>query len=152
MNIRPYRGQLPRLGQNVYVDPAAVVVGDVELGDDASLWPFTVARGDVNFICIGARTNIQDGSVLHVTHDGPYIGLASDGSPTLRDVHHSEKKSRQVNSKELVKLVVKGDGLTLTGALLVLYRPQSGLGSVAIPVDGIKINQLRPRPFLWLCF
>jgi len=72
MNIRAYRDRLPRLGANVYVDPAAVAIGDVELGADASLWPFTAARGDVNYIRIGARTNIQDGSVLHVTHDGPY--------------------------------------------------------------------------------
>ena len=72
MTIRAYRSQLPRLGANVYVDPAAVLIGDVELGDDASLWPCTVVRGDVNFIRIGARTNIQDGTVLHVTHDGPY--------------------------------------------------------------------------------
>ena len=72
MSIRPYRNQLPRLGARVYVDPAAVLIGDVELGDDASLWPCTVVRGDVNFIRIGARTNVQDGAVLHVTHDGPY--------------------------------------------------------------------------------
>jgi carbonic anhydrase/acetyltransferase-like protein (isoleucine patch superfamily) len=72
VNIRPYRDQFPRLGANVYVDPAAVLIGAVELGDDASLWPCTVTRGDVNFIRIGARTNIQDGAVLHVTHDGPY--------------------------------------------------------------------------------
>ncbi|MHB8448284.1 MAG: gamma carbonic anhydrase family protein [Rudaea sp.] len=72
MNIRPYRNQLPRLGARVYVDPAAVLIGDVELGDDASLWPCTVVRGDVNFIRIGARTNVQDGAVLHVTHDGLY--------------------------------------------------------------------------------
>jgi len=72
MNIRPYRNQLPRLGNGVYIDPAAVVIGDVEIGEDASLWPCTVARGDVNFIRIGARTNVQDGAVLHVTHDGPY--------------------------------------------------------------------------------
>jgi carbonic anhydrase/acetyltransferase-like protein (isoleucine patch superfamily) len=72
MNIRPYRGRLPRLGARAYVDPAAVLIGDVELGDDASLWPCTVVRGDVNFIRIGARTNVQDGAVLHVTHDGSY--------------------------------------------------------------------------------
>jgi len=72
MNRRPYRNHLPRLGANVYVDPAAVLIGDVELGDDASLWPCSVVRGDVNFIRIGARTNVQDGAVLHVTHDGPY--------------------------------------------------------------------------------
>lgn len=72
MNIRPYRKQLPRLGARVYVDPAAVLIGDVELGDDVSLWPCAVVRGDVNVIRIGARTNVQDGAVLHVTHDGPY--------------------------------------------------------------------------------
>jgi carbonic anhydrase/acetyltransferase-like protein (isoleucine patch superfamily) len=72
MSMRTYRGLAPRLGANVYIDPNAVLIGDVELGDDASLWPCTVARGDVNFIRIGARTNIQDGAVLHVTHDGPY--------------------------------------------------------------------------------
>jgi len=72
MNFRTYRDRAPRLGARVYVDPAAVLIGDVELGDDASLWPCVVARGDVNFIRIGARTNVQDGAVLHVTHDGPY--------------------------------------------------------------------------------
>lgn len=72
MNLRPYQGILPRLGERVWIDPAAVVIGQVEIGDDASLWPTAVARGDVNIIRIGARSNIQDGSVLHVTHDGPY--------------------------------------------------------------------------------
>ena len=72
MHLRPYHGRLPRLGENAYVDPAAVVVGDVEIGADASIWPFVAARGDVNFIRIGARSNIQDNCVLHVTHDGPY--------------------------------------------------------------------------------
>jgi carbonic anhydrase/acetyltransferase-like protein (isoleucine patch superfamily) len=72
MNIRPYLDVVPRLGANIYVDPAALVIGDVEIGDDASLWPFAVARGDVHFIRIGARTNVQDGAVLHVTHDGDF--------------------------------------------------------------------------------
>jgi carbonic anhydrase/acetyltransferase-like protein (isoleucine patch superfamily) len=70
--VRPFGSEHPALGQRVWVDPAAVVIGRVDIGDDASLWPAAVARGDVNFIRIGARTNIQDGSVLHVTHDGPY--------------------------------------------------------------------------------
>jgi carbonic anhydrase/acetyltransferase-like protein (isoleucine patch superfamily) len=72
LNIRPCRNKSPHLGDRVFIDAAAVVIGDVEIGDDASLWPCTVARGDVNHIRIGARTNIQDGAVLHVTHDGPY--------------------------------------------------------------------------------
>ncbi len=67
-SIRPYLGTSPSLGDGVYVDPAAVVIGDVSIGDDSSIWPMTVVRGDVNYIRIGARSNIQDGSVLHVTH------------------------------------------------------------------------------------
>jgi carbonic anhydrase/acetyltransferase-like protein (isoleucine patch superfamily) len=72
MSVHPFGEERPVLGARVWIDPAAVVIGRVEIGDDASLWPMTVARGDVNFIRIGARTNVQDGSVLHVTHDGPY--------------------------------------------------------------------------------
>ena len=66
MNIRPYRGVQPVIGQRVWIDPAAVVIGRVTIGDDASIWPGAVLRGDVNYIEIGARTSIQDGSVLHV--------------------------------------------------------------------------------------
>ncbi|HEY7641030.1 MAG TPA: gamma carbonic anhydrase family protein [Steroidobacteraceae bacterium] len=72
MSIRTYRNITPVLGARVYVDPAAVVIGRVKIGDDSSIWPAAVVRGDVHDIEIGARTSIQDGSVLHVTHDGPY--------------------------------------------------------------------------------
>jgi len=79
-NLRSFKGIAPRLGARVYVDPAATVIGDVELGDDASIWPGAVARGDVHYIRIGARSNVQDGAVIHVTHDGPYT---PGGFPTL---------------------------------------------------------------------
>jgi carbonic anhydrase/acetyltransferase-like protein (isoleucine patch superfamily) len=72
MSIRSYTGIRPVIGQRVYIDESAVVIGKVTLADDASLWPMVVARGDVNAIQVGARSNIQDLSVLHVTHDGPY--------------------------------------------------------------------------------
>jgi carbonic anhydrase/acetyltransferase-like protein (isoleucine patch superfamily) len=71
-NVRAYRGIMPKLGARTYVDPAASVIGDVELGEDASVWPGAVVRGDVERIRIGARTNVQDGAIVHVTHDGPY--------------------------------------------------------------------------------
>lgn len=72
MNIRTYRNIAPVLGARVYIDASASVIGQVTLGDDVSIWPAAIVRGDVNSIEIGARTSIQDGSVLHVTHDGPY--------------------------------------------------------------------------------
>lgn len=72
MTIRDFEGRRPRIAASAYVDPTALVIGDVEIGEDSSLWPMAVARGDVNAIRIGARSNIQDATVLHVTHDGPY--------------------------------------------------------------------------------
>lgn len=69
MSIRPYNIIHPTVPASAYVDEAAVVIGDVVIGEESSLWPTVVARGDVNYIRIGARSNIQDASVLHVTHD-----------------------------------------------------------------------------------
>lgn len=66
MSVRPYREWTPVIGRGAWVDPAATVIGRVTVGEDASIWPGAVVRGDVNFISIGARTSIQDGSVLHV--------------------------------------------------------------------------------------
>lgn len=68
MAIRQFKGQQPVLGQSVYIDESAQVIGDVTLGDDVSVWPTAVIRGDVEKITIGSGTNVQDGAVLHVTH------------------------------------------------------------------------------------
>ena len=67
-SIRSYKGIRPQVGERVYIDSTSVLVGDIRIGYDSSVWPFVAARGDVNHIYIGERTNIQDGSVLHVTH------------------------------------------------------------------------------------
>jgi len=72
MAIREFEGILPNIDPRAYVDDTALVIGDVEIGHDSSVWPFTLIRADVNSIRIGEQTNIQDNSVLHVTHDGPY--------------------------------------------------------------------------------
>ncbi|MFO8025771.1 gamma carbonic anhydrase family protein [Thiohalophilus sp.] len=72
MAIRDFEEIMPDLHPDAYVDESALVIGDVVIGADSSVWPFTVIRGDVNAIRIGANTNIQDNSVLHVTHDGPH--------------------------------------------------------------------------------
>ena len=75
--IRAYKGIRPTLGPRAFVDPSAQVIGDVALGEDASVWMGTVVRGDVNRIRIGARTNVQDACVLHVTAQHPTT-LAED--------------------------------------------------------------------------
>lgn len=82
-NIRSHEGITPTLGERVYVDPMAAVIGNVHLGDDCSVWPHTVIRGDMHRIRIGSRCSIQDGSVLHITHASSY---EPDGFPlTLGD-------------------------------------------------------------------
>ena len=72
MTIRSYKKYSPNIADSAYIDDSAVVIGNVTIDHDSSVWPLTVIRGDVNNIKIGSNTNIQDGSVLHVTHDGPY--------------------------------------------------------------------------------
>ncbi|MEQ4925498.1 gamma carbonic anhydrase family protein [Proteus hauseri] len=66
--IRNYLNLSPSINDNVFIDETATVIGDVRLDKDVSVWPMVVIRGDVNYINIGMRTNIQDGSVLHVSH------------------------------------------------------------------------------------
>ncbi|MDJ0779068.1 MAG: gamma carbonic anhydrase family protein [Gammaproteobacteria bacterium] len=70
--IRNFRDKSPQIGDEVYIDETAVVIGDVVIGDRSSVWPLTAIRGDINRIRIGADSNIQDGSVLHVTHQGEF--------------------------------------------------------------------------------
>ena len=80
MAIRPYQNIVPTVPASAFVHDSAVVIGDVVLGEDASIWPQCSIRGDVNFIRIGARTNIQDGSVIHVTHKHAAL---PQGRPTV---------------------------------------------------------------------
>lgn len=72
MTIEKFENLSPELAEGVFVHESAVVIGDVRIGKDSSVWPGSVIRGDIHRIRIGDRTSIQDGSVLHVTHDGPF--------------------------------------------------------------------------------
>ena len=80
MAIRSFQQHTPKVGPRAFVDRSAVVLGDVEIGEDSSVWPLTVVRGDMHRIRIGARTSVQDGCVLHITHAGPFN---PDGFPLL---------------------------------------------------------------------
>lgn len=72
MSIRSFDNETPKLGKNVYIDDSAVVIGSVTLGDNVSVFPTAVIRGDVEKITIGAETNVQDGAILHVSHQGNF--------------------------------------------------------------------------------
>jgi carbonic anhydrase/acetyltransferase-like protein (isoleucine patch superfamily) len=71
--IRTFEGVTPQIDPDAWLDPTSVVIGDVHIGAGSSVWPGTVVRGDINRIRIGRDSNIQDGSVLHNSHDGPFM-------------------------------------------------------------------------------
>ncbi|HFD81151.1 MAG TPA: gamma carbonic anhydrase family protein [Gammaproteobacteria bacterium] len=80
MAVRSFEGRQPAIHASAWVDETALVIGEVGIGADSSIWPMSVVRGDINSIDIGSRTNIQDGSVLHVTHDSEF---APGGAPLV---------------------------------------------------------------------
>ncbi len=125
--VRALGDATPRLGQRVYVDPASCIIGRVSIGDDSSIWPMAVIRGDVNDIEVGARTNVQDGSVFHVAHAGTY----SPGAPLIvgDDVtvgHKAVLHACTVGDRSLIGInavvmdfaVVESDVLLAAGSLV----------------------------------
>lgn len=129
-NIRPHDGKTPVLGSRVYVDPMAAIIGDVHLGDDCSVWPHTVIRGDMHRIRIGARCSIQDGAVLHITHAGPY---EANGFPlTLGDDitvgHRAVLHGCTIGNRVLVGIgAIVMDGVVIEDEVVV------GAGSLVPP-------------------
>jgi len=72
-NIRTFDGKHPRIAPSAWLDETALVIGEVEIGADSSLWPGVVARGDIQAICIRDNSNVQDGTILHVSHDSEFL-------------------------------------------------------------------------------
>ena len=131
MSIRPYLDQSPVLGQRVYVDPAATLIGQVTLGDDASIWPGCVVRGDVNFIRIGARTNIQDGTIVHVSHDGPHAKLGGFATVIGEDVTIGHKAI--IHACRIEDAALIGMGAVLLDGCVVRRHGFVGAGALVAP-------------------
>ena len=140
MSLRPYLGQLPILGERVYVDPAATVIGDVVLGDDASVWPGTVIRGDVNFIRIGARTNLQDGTVVHVSHDGPHAKLGGFATVIGDDVTIGHKAI--VHACRIEDAALIGMGAIVLDGAVVQKHAFIGAGALIAPGKVVGSGEL----------
>lgn len=139
MTLRTFKGTTPRLGARVYVDPMCVVLGDVTLGDDCSVWPMTVIRGDMHRIRIGARCSIQDGSVLHITHASDYN---PDGHPlTLGDDvtvgHKALLHGCTIGSRVLV-----GMGATVMDGVIVEDEVIIAAGAVVTPGKRLESGQV----------
>jgi len=134
-NIRVYKNILPTIADSVYVDEAACVIGDVVIGEDSSVWPMVAIRGDVNTIRIGERTNIQDGSILHVTHDGPLspggFSLTIGNDVTIG--HNAVLHACTVESFCLI-----GMGAVVLDGAIIREGAMVGAGSVVSPGKEIE--------------
>ncbi|MBY6064300.1 gamma carbonic anhydrase family protein [Pseudidiomarina sediminum] len=149
-DIRSYRGIEPNFADGVYVDRSAVIVGDVTVGEQSSIWPLVAARGDVNFIRIGARTNVQDNCVLHVSRKS---AGRPDGHPLIigDDVtvgHHVMLHGCTLGSRILVGMsAVIMDGAVVEDDVIIgagsLVPPGKRLASGFLYV-GSPVKQARP--------
>ena len=126
-NITPYQGVSPRLADGVYIHPAAQLIGDVTLGVDVSVWPGTVIRGDVNRIVIGRGSNIQDLSVLHVSHKSTWD---PGGSPLLIGERVTVGHKVILHGCEIGDACLIGMGAIVMDKVVVEPRVLIGAGSL----------------------
>jgi len=138
-NFRSYNNILPLLGRAVYVDETAVLVGDITLGDDSSVWPLVAARGDVNKITIGARSNIQDGTVLHVTRKTSHN---PNGNPLVIGDDVTVGHKCMLHGCALGDRILVGMGAIIMDGAVVESDVFIGAGSLVPPSKVLKSGYL----------
>ena len=158
-NIRPYLDTSPQIAPNCYIDAMSVVIGDVVLAENVSVWPFACIRGDVNYIRIGKNSNVQDHAMLHVSHkkaDKP------EGSPLIigEDVtvgHHVTLHGCTIGNRVLIGIntvilddvIIEDDVMIGAGSLVPPgKRLESGYLYMGSPVKQIRALTDKERNFL----
>ena len=138
--LRSFNNRFPALGERVYIDPDSTVIGDVRIGDDSSIWPGTVIRGDVNHIRIGARSNIQDGTIIHVSHDGP--NGRPVGYPTLIGDDVTIGHGAVIHACTIEDACLIGMGATVLAGAVVKKNGFVGAGAVIPPGKTVGSGEL----------
>ena len=148
--LRRYKNLFPVIGDRVMIDDSSVIVGDVRLADDVSIWPLVAARGDVNYIQVGARSNIQDGSVLHVTHKS---AKNPEGNPLIVGEDVTVGHKVMLHGCTIGNRVLVGMGSILLDGVVVEDDVMIGAGSL-VPQHkrlesgylylGSPVKQVRP--------
>ncbi len=139
MPIRPFENISPQIADSAFIDDTAVVIGDVSIGEDSSLWPCVVARGDVHSISVGARSNVQDNTVLHVTHRGKYCpeGRALTIGDDVTIGHSAVVHACTVGNEVLI-----GMNATLLDGAVIEDRVVVGAGAVVSPGKRLQSGYL----------
>ncbi|MHA3082907.1 gamma carbonic anhydrase family protein [Acinetobacter sp. ANC 5383] len=158
-NIRPYLEHTPQIDDSCYIDAMSVVIGDVHLGENVSVWPFAVIRGDVNSIQIGKNSNVQDHCMLHVSHKKP---TKPNGSPLIigEDVtigHHvtlhgctiGNRVLLGINTVILDDVVIEDDVMIGAGSLVPpRKRLESGYLYMGSPAQKVRPLTNEEKAFL----
>jgi len=138
MSVRKFGDKHPVIHNSVYIDPQSCVIGDVEIGKNSSIWLMTVVRGDVNSIKIGADTNIQDGSILHVTHKGEY----GNGAPLIIGNGVTVGHGAILHACEIGNYCLIGMGATIMDNCRIEDHAMIGAGSLLPPNKHVKSGEL----------
>ncbi len=140
-NIRDFEGFSPQIADAAFIDESAVVTGNVSIGEDSSVWPCCSVRGDIHSITIGVRTNIQDGSVLHVTHDSEF---APGGFKLTVGDDVTVGHNVILHACTIEDLCLIGMGSVVLDGAVVQSGAMVGAGSLVPP------NKLLEGGYMWL--
>jgi carbonic anhydrase/acetyltransferase-like protein (isoleucine patch superfamily) len=150
--IRSHKGKTPKIGKNVYIDPLALVLGDVTIGDDCSVWPGAVVRGDVNTIVIGNRSNIQDNVVIHTSNMVP---VSIGDNVTIGHLAHVHSATIgngvMIGSRSVVldECVIEDTCLIGAGAL-VSPRSKIPSGSMVLGMPAVIKRELKEHEIVMI--
>jgi carbonic anhydrase/acetyltransferase-like protein (isoleucine patch superfamily) len=142
MNMNPVRGfeqHTPEIDPDAWLDPTCVVIGDVRIGARSSVWPCCVIRGDINRIRIGCDTNIQDGSILHNSHDGPHL---PGGAPLLIGSRVTVGHKAVLHGCEIADHCLIGMGAIIMDRSVVETNVIVGAGALVPPGKVLRSGHL----------
>ncbi len=146
--IKSVRGFTPQFGKNCYLADNATIIGDVEIGDDCSIWFNAVLRGDVNSIRIGNRVNIQDGTVIHTLYQKSVSVIGNDVSIGHNVViHGAEIKEGALIGMGAIVLdhAVVGEGAIIAAGSVVLTGTKVEPGSIYAGVPAKFVKKVDPE-------
>lgn len=129
-NVRSFQGLEPQIEHDVWIDETAVVIGEVHIGPEASIWPYSVLRGDIHRIEIGAGTNIQDGCILHVSHDSRFL---PGGAPTVLHDHVTVGHQAVLHGCEVQEYCLIGIGARVLDRAVLKPRCMLAAGALVPP-------------------
>jgi carbonic anhydrase/acetyltransferase-like protein (isoleucine patch superfamily) len=139
MTIKTYKGIVPKFGERCFIDDSAVLVGDIECGDDVGIWPLVAARGDVNHIRIGNSSNVQDGTVLHVTRR---TTAHPDGFPLIIGEEVTIGHKCMLHGCRLGNRILVGMGAIIMDGVVVEDEVFIAAGSVVTPNKTLESGYL----------